>query len=186
MQYHVVPLVMFLTIFFSTFIFVSTRWVATSKSVCVTSPLIISDTLRDDFSRLVLSLLLASCALLFSLSFSPIKINETLIILVFLCLTLAFIFYVKFVHEVLVTIALFLGTLIVFKDSLGVSLLKTRVLRLLLLLLLVLFIVLYIALDVKPDDCTWIGALEFVLLVVLFVALFLNRLQYIRLVNANI
>lgn len=175
MGYRRIPLNLLLFIFFSVFIFINLRWFTYSKTICKTKPMIISETLRDTQSRVVVSTGLFLVALFTLMTFYPITIDVILISLTTLSFSCAFIFYEKIVHEIFVGLAITFAIVVTIRTK--KSFVSSRLYLLFIFLTLVTFITLYI---VDRQTCTYNGFVEYVLITQIFLALFINRYHYIN------
>jgi hypothetical protein len=175
MGYRRVPISLLLFTFFSVFVYINLRWYTYSKLTCRTKPMIISETLRDTQSRVIVSSGLLLVSVLTLLSFFPLNLQVIFIALTTLFFACAFIFFVNVVHEVFVALAITCATVVILRTK--KSFVSSVIFISLYFLTLLSFVILYF-MDIQT--CTYNGFIEYVLITQIFVALFANRYNHMK------
>lgn len=164
--------------FFTCFSFITIRWYSYSKTFCSKKPMLISTSLRDEFSRSVVAFLLISSAIFSLFIVHPINIDIILLFLVFLCLGSAFVFYQDFVHEVFVICGILFALLSIFKVSRSSWL--YFILKYMTIFLFIVFLLYYFAEYNQNIICTYNGFVEYTLLGIIFLTLLIKHYTKIK------
>jgi hypothetical protein len=180
MLYRQTNILVSLGVFLMVFVYISCAWIYESNETCFNKPLIISDSLQNKSSRIIVSVLLLLCALLFFSSFKTADINTVFTSLVLVCFSFAFVFHYKIIHEVFVILAIFFAMCVILRSG---STCYNIFLKLLILFTVFVFCVVYFYEYERYSPCTWNGLLEYFMLGLIFFGLILNAYIKINLYN---